>query len=166
VRSGFAFKNYLYNPMKNCGWSIVLVMLMGACLEDAECLRTADNSVVISFKKLADGTTDTLYVYKIAGSGADSIFYEDKPTDLRDTLTSATLTVNPFESETLYTFYFEAEQKTLKLGYKTEASFISEECGAELVHYDLQVLETQFDSVRVTFNRLTTSKQTNIEIYH
>jgi hypothetical protein len=56
--------------------------------------------------------------------------------------------------------------KSLKVGYKTQTRFISEECGSEQVLYDLSILETDFDSVRIVNNRLTTSKTTNVEIFN
>jgi hypothetical protein len=153
--------------MKNWLWIIFLTVMAFSCLEDPECIRNGDTALVINFKKLSDGKADTVVLYKIAAGAADSIFYQQTPVDIRDTLNgSALLSVNPFANETLFTFYFESEEKILRVGYKTEARFISDECGSEQLQYDLEILETQFDSVRVVNKRLSTSRSTNIEIYN
>lgn len=163
---GFVFKNYLYNPMKNWFWIGLISVLLGACLDDPECLRKSDTALVISFKKIADGKADTLIFYNISAAGSDSIFYKDQPEDVRDTLASVLLAVNPYLDETTYTFQFEGEQVLLKVGYKSRTKFISEDCGSEQLLYDLKILETQFDSVRIVNPVLTTARQPNIEIYH
>lgn len=143
---------------------IFLGLMAFACLEEPDCLRSGDSLLVINFKKLSDGKADTVAVYKIVGEGADSVFYLQQPVDALDLISKPNVRVNPFANETLFTFYFETGEKTLRIGYKTEAQFISEECGSEQVYYDLAIIETQFDSVRVVNNRLSTSGATNIEI--
>lgn len=146
-------------------WIIVVAVVAGSCLDDADCLRTGDDALVINFKRL-DGRNDTLVFYNIAAEGTDSIFYKTAEPDERDTLHTVTLAVNPFEDETLFTFYFETETKTLRVGYKNEVRFVSEDCGTERVQHNLKILETGFDSVRVVNSVLSTSRTTNIEIYH
>jgi hypothetical protein len=151
--------------VKNWVWIIFSIILISSCLDDGDCLRSGDPALVISFKNLSTGSADSLVFYNIAAEGADSVFYQDDP-DVRDTLGTVTIAVNPFENETLFTFFLEAEQKTLRVGYKNEIRFISEECGSERVQYDLKVLETGFDSVRVVNPVLTKKRSTNIEIYN
>jgi len=122
---------------------------------------------MISFIKLSDGEADTVVLYNVTAAGADSIFYKSSEPDELDTLNgSALLAVNPYAEETLFTFLFETEEKTLKVGYKNEIRFISQDCGSERVQYNLTVLETQFDSVRVVNEVLSISRSTNIEIYN
>ncbi len=153
--------------MKNWSWIFFVLLIVSACLDDADCLRSADNALVISFKKLSDGKADTVILYNISALGADSIFYKSSEPDELDTLNgSALLAVNPYATETLFTFSFDGEDKTLKVGYKNETRFVSEECGSERVQYNLTILETQFDSVRVVNRLLSTSRTTNIEIYN
>lgn len=151
--------------MKNRWWIILVLLMSGSCLDETDCLPTGDTALIISFKKLADGTADEFVFYNIEAEGSDSIFYKTEP-ELRDTLSAATVAVNPFVQETLFTFILEAEEKTLRVGYKNEVRYISEECGSDRVQYDLKVLETQFDSVRVVNNVLSKSRTTNIEIYN
>jgi hypothetical protein len=151
--------------MKNWFWIGLVLVVAGSCLDEPECLRTSDSTLYVSFTRLSDGKPDTLIVYNIS-SGADSIFYMTNH-DKLDTLEGkATLAVNPFANETFFTFSYEMGTKSLKVGYKTQTRFISEECGSEQVLYDLSILETDFDSVRIVNNRLTTSKTTNVEIFN
>jgi hypothetical protein len=151
--------------MKGWYWIILLSVTVGACLDDPECLRKADTALVINFKKIANGKADTLVFYNISAIGSDSVFYKDQPEDLRDTLTSVLLAVNPYLQETTFALQLEGEQVLLKVGYKSRTKFISEDCGSEQLLYDLKILETQFDSVRIVNPVLTTARKTNIEIY-
>jgi hypothetical protein len=143
-------------------------MVVSACVDEPDCVRTGDNALIISFKKRLDGSTDTVILYNISAVGADSIFYKSSEPDELDTLNgSALLSVNPYSEETLFTFLFRfGVEKTLKVGYKSETRFISDECGSDRVQYNLTILETQFDSVRVVNNQLSTNRTTNIEIYN
>ena len=147
--------------MRNWWWMLFMVGLATACLEDAECVKSGDTALVIKFKKLSDGKADTLFVVNVTAMGTDSVFYTSKQLN-----GSAVLSVNPYAGETEFTFVFEAEQKTLKVGYRNEVRFVSEECGTDRVQVDLKILETQFDSVRVVQPVLTKDRNTNIEIFN
>lgn len=157
----------IFTIVKNwCGVIFVLIMV-SSCLDDPDCLRTADTALVISFIRLSDHKPDTVILYHVTGEGADSVFYKSsaEPDKLDTLVGSATLAVNPFADETLFTFVYETGEKLLKVGYKNETRFISEECGSEQTQYGLTILECQFDSIRVVNNHLSTSRTTNIEIY-
>ncbi len=158
----------IFTAMKNWCWIFFVLLIVSSCLDDADCLRKADTALKISFKKLSDGTADTVILYNIYAAGTDSVFYKSSEPDKLDTLNgSAILAVNPYAEETLFTFLFEGDNtKTLKVGYKNETRFVSEACGSERVQINLTILETQFDSVRVVNNLLSTSTTTNIEIYN
>lgn len=145
-----------------------MVVIVSSCLDDPDCVRTADTALVISFKRLSDSAVDTVILYNIGAAGTDSIFYKSTEPDELDTLIgSALLSVNPYAEETLFTFLFPAGvERTLKVGYKSQSRFISEECGSERNQFDLTILETQFDSVRVVNPVLSTSRSPNIEIFN
>jgi len=144
-----------------------VIALASSCLDSAECIKNGDTALVISFKKLSDGKADTVYFYNVAAEGSDSVFYKSSEPDEIDTLNgSAIVAVNPYAEETLFTFLYEMQTVTLKVGYKNEIRFISEECGSDRVQTNLTILETQFDSVRVVNHVLTKNRTTNIEIYN
>ena len=158
--------------MQRACWVLIifLIVLGGSCLDNDICLRGADNALVIEFKKLSDGLSDTVTFMNIEAEGTNAVFYLDNPVDKMDTLIvdeTAIVTVNPYAGETLFTFNnFRGDTLTLKVGYKTEVRFVSEECGSERLQYNLKILETTFDSVRVVSNTLNKGQSTNIEIYN
>ena len=144
-----------------------MLIIVSSCLDDPDCVRTADTALVISFKRLSDNKADTAIVYNISAAGTDSIFYKTEPDELDTLIGTALLSVNPYAEETLFTFFFRAGvERTLRVGYKSQAKFISEECGSERNQFDLTILETQFDSVRVVNPVLSTSRTPNIEIFN
>lgn len=153
--------------MKNWCWILFVMIIVSSCLDDPDCVRTADTALVINFKRLSDNKADTVILYSISAVGTDSIFYKSTEPDELDTLNgSALLSVNPYADETLFKFLFPLEQKTLRVGYKSVTRFISEECGSERNQYDLTILETQFDSVRVVNPALSANRTPNIEIFN
>ena len=162
------YSKTIFTAVKNWCWIVIVLTILSSCLDSPECLRSADNSLKIKFTRLSDSKPDTVILFRIVATGADSIFYKSsvEPDEL-DTLNgTALLSVNPFADETLFTFVFDGDEKILKVGYKNEIRFVSEECGSERTQYDLKILETQFDSVRVVTNRLSKNSQTNIEIFN
>ncbi|HET9052757.1 MAG TPA: DUF6452 family protein [Cyclobacteriaceae bacterium] len=157
--------------MQKACWVLIifLVVVGGSCLDNDVCLRGADNALIIEFKKLADGLSDTVTFLHVSATGTDSVFYKNNP-DLMDTLFAGeklTVAINPYADTTFFTFNdFRGQTKILNVGYKTEVRFVSEECGSERLQYDLRIRQTTFDSVRVVRNSLNKGQSTNIEIYH
>lgn len=158
----------IFTVVKNWCWIIVMLAVLGSCLDSPECLRSGDNALKIKFTRLSDNKPDTVILFHISATGADSVFYKSslEPDELDTLRGTALLSVNPFADETLFTFVFDGDEKVLKVGYRNEMRFVSEECGTELTQYELKILETQFDSVRVVANRLSKSNETNIEIFN
>ena len=138
---------------------------MFSCLDQPDCIRTSDTALVIDFRKILTGERDTVIIFQITAAGADSIFYS--PGNVPDTLrgVSAILSINPFDVETLYTFYLPGLERTLRVGYNKEARFIYEDCGSEIFYSSLYIIETEFDSVRIVNNELTKNRLVNIEIF-
>lgn len=157
--------------MQRACWVLIIFLLVlgGSCLDNGICLRGADNALVIEFKKFVEGipVTDTVTFLNIEAEGTDAVFYLEDP-DVTDTLRSkVVVTINPYATETLFTFNdFKGVTKTLRVGYKTEVRFVSEECGSERLQYDLKVLETSFNTVNVIRRNLDKGRSTNIEIFN
>lgn len=150
--------------MKNAFWLLLLPLF--SCLDQPDCLRTSDTALVVSFRKLEGGARDTVVLYQVIALGADSIFYS--PGNVPDTLrgVNALLAVDPFSTETSFTFYFHENEKELRVGYNREMRFVSDECGSELFLSSLEILSTTFDSVRVVNRQLSKSRTVNIEIFN
>jgi hypothetical protein len=157
--------------MQRACWVLIIFLLVlgGSCLDNDICLRGADNALVIEFKKIVDeeDVRDTVTFLNIEAEGTNAVFYLQDP-DVRDTITSkVVVTLNPYAEETTFTFNdFKGLTKTLRVGYKTEVKFVSEECGSERLQYDLKVLETSFNTVNVVRKNLDKGRFTNIEIFN
>lgn len=148
-------------------WVLLIFVLLGSCLDNDVCLRGADNTLIFGFIKLSDGKADTVALYNIAATGVDSVFYKESGTDTINILPKqAQVTVNPYSDTTQFIFQYPNEVKTITVGYQTEVRFVSEDCGSERLQYDLKILSTDFDSVRVVRNNLNKGKSINIEIYN
>lgn len=163
--------------LKWCGVLLIFVVLT-SCLDNDICLRGSDNALVINFKRLSDGLTDTVTLQNIHSNGTNAYYYLNTP-DVVDTIPykgssgisaiskDVIVLVNPYANQSQFTFNnFRGDTLTLTVGYKTEVRFVSEECGSERLQYDLKIIETSFDSVRVVQRNLNRGRSTNIEIYH
>ncbi|MEX2232026.1 MAG: DUF6452 family protein [Cyclobacteriaceae bacterium] len=128
--------------VKSSAWFLVLFLLTTACLDEPECFNLNNNIIGISFKKLADSSIDTAEFTLIGTIEPPLIF-------IGDTVSRITLPLNYFVDET--TFFFESPDtlRILRLGYVSQAQFVSEDCGEKFVLSTLRVLEHSFDSVRL-----------------
>ena len=144
--------------MKRFLWSTFIFLILGSCLEEPECVNMNNGLLNISFKKMFDGKTDTVVFVGIQPLNSDSIFY---PYSLA---TAVTLPLNPYTSETQYSFLsIYQKNEFLKMNYDTEIQVVSEECGARYVFSELDFLDNNFDSVKVVTTNLPGSP--NLEVY-
>lgn len=130
--------------MRRSAWFLVFMLITAACLDEPDCFHLNNDLVGISFKKLSDSKTDTVYLSRTGTETPSLVFYADT------VLSRITFPLNYFENET--TFLFEDTSLTvrrLRIGYKSQAQFVSENCGEKFVLTDLRVLEHSFDSVRL-----------------
>ena len=125
-------------------WFLVFLIVTAACLDEPDCYSLNNDIIGISFKKLADRTADTLAITAIATLEPPLIFYAGDTT-----LSSIALPLNYVEDETAYVFQGPETTHFLRLGYISQAQFVSENCGERFVLSRLRVLEHSFDSVRV-----------------
>jgi hypothetical protein len=120
------------------------MLMTAACLDEPDCFHLNNDLVGISFKKLADSRADTVYILRTGTAEPALVFYADT------IVSRLTFPLNYFENET--TFLFEDSTQTvrrLRVGYTSQAQFVSENCGEKFVLTDLRVLEHSFDSVRL-----------------
>jgi hypothetical protein len=155
---------YLYarnfEMVKSSAWFLFFLMLAAACLDEPDCFHLNNDFIGITFKKLADSRIDTVGYALIGTVQPPLIFYGDTA------ISRLTLPLNYFEDET--TFFFESEDtvRVLRLGYISQAQFVSENCGEKFVLSRLRVLEHSFDSVRLVRDVPTAEVgATHIEIF-
>jgi hypothetical protein len=128
-------------------WFVVIALITVACLDEPDCFSLNNYIVGISFKKLSNSRADT-----VAFTGIGTIEPPIRFSD--DTLISRmALPLNYFEDET--SFFFTTADRThiLRLGYTSQAQFVSENCGERFVLSQLRVLSHSFDSVRLVTDR-------------
>ncbi|HEX6891344.1 MAG TPA: DUF6452 family protein [Chryseolinea sp.] len=148
--------------MKKTGRLTFILIIAVSCLNEPDCYQLNNDTVVIDFKIIGGGG-DVVQLIGVQSPESDVIFYGDT------TVSSIPLPLNPKMEETIYTFQGADGGNTLQFGYKRQVQFVSEECGERYYFQDLNVLEHDFDSVRIV-NSIPAptplpSGAKNIEIY-
>ena len=118
--------------------------MTAACLDEPDCYLLNNQIIGISFKKLENSSTDTVSITAIATVSPPVLFFGGDTT-----LSRLFLPLNYFQDETAYLFENADGIDTLRLGYISQAQFVSENCGEKFVLSELKVLEHTFDSLRL-----------------
>ncbi len=123
-------------------WLIFLLVVAVSCLDEPDCYLLNNHIMGIAFKKIETGGADTVAIAGIAP------FPEIVTRDTVNT-TRVFLPLNYFQEET--TLFIKDLETTnfLRVGYRSQAQFVSEKCGEKFVLTGLTVLEHSFDSVRL-----------------
>ena len=161
---GFPIILYLYarkfTMVKRSAWLLVFTLIAAACLNEPDCFNLNNEVVGISFKKLEDSSTDTASFVAYGTQQPPLLF------GLDTAVSRINLPLNYFEDETAYFFETSDAFHLLRLGYISQAQFVSENCGEKFVLSRLRILETSFDSVRLVRDTPTSQGGTvHIEIY-
>jgi hypothetical protein len=158
--------------------SLFILLLALSCLEEPECIGLNNNILGLSFRALNEEATDsvsfdrlflngTKYLYMTTATGIAYVPFTDADSDTTIILSSMIVPLNPFSQETTLVFGFGDDSDTLKLSYKSQAQFVSEDCGERYVLSELTAeSDGALDSVRIISNRpgTTTASAKNIEI--
>jgi len=175
MRGKFSEKYLLADPLgdvaKNyiCGLKIgqvrfvfFLLMLMGlgACLEQGDCLVTNTTLAKVKLKSVKTNA-DTTIAFASVAIGDDVLLYENQ------SLNNLVLPVNPAADSTLYVFEYGERKDTLVLRYRNETVVLSPDCGAFVFQRDLRASKNKVgvDSVRWLNNQLLKSVTVNAEIF-
>ena len=156
---------YLYagklTMIRKRSWLFILVVITAAaCLDEPDCFNLNNDVIGISFRKLEDSTADTVALVALGTEEPPLLF------GLDTALSRVNLPLNYFKDETTFFFETEAAVHLLRLGYVSQAQFVSENCGEKFVLSRLRVLETSFDSVRLITDTPTSQGGTvHIEIF-
>ena len=131
-----------------------------ACLDEPDCFNLNNDLIGISFKKLEGSVADTVSLSLMGTTEPPLVF-------LADTAVSRiVLPLNYFQDEMTFFFDNEAGENLLRLGYTSQAQFVSENCGEKFVLSKLRVLEHSFDSVRLVSDVPSSDAgRIHIEIY-
>jgi hypothetical protein len=147
--------------IKKSGWFLIFVLMTASCLDEPECFSLNNNIVGISFKKMTNRQSDTVYVSSLQAVGTDSIF--EKLTALN----GVDVPLNYFKDTTDFIFTNHDGIYDLRLTYDSKAQFVSEDCGERYVIDNLHAISTTFDSIRILNSSPKRSLQsgTTLELY-
>lgn len=137
---------------------MILGLLATACLEEPDCYQLNNEVIGIAFKKLEDSSADTV------GFQLRTV---EPPLVFPDTTVSRLfLRLNYFADEITFVFAQESSTDTLQLTYRSQAQFVSEDCGEKFVLSKLRVGHHSFDSVRLVIETPTQNGSVvNLEIF-
>lgn len=134
-------------------------MALGAsCLDEPDCYKLINNIVGVTYRVMGSGANARLTVDSVITDGVDSAFLQDfaGPTFI--------LPLNMQTNEMTYTF--QGLDKSMTIGYTVRPQFVSEGCTPRFVFEALEVIDHNFDSVRVVNSFPgTDNKAKNIEIF-
>jgi hypothetical protein len=153
----------------------LLIILAFSCLEEPECIGLNNNVVGISFinldKEASDSVSfDSLFIdaRKVIYIAKDPVTFTADDADTTIILSTMTLPLNYFQQQTRFVFGFGDNMDTLTLNYKSQAQFVSEDCGERYVISELTADGTGIlDSIRVISGKPGTSTISvkNLQIY-
>ena len=128
--------------MRKTGLFTFMLIIAVSCLNEPDCYQLNNNTVVIFFKIIGGGD-DAVQLISVQSPDTDSVFAASSSSKI-------VLPLNPKTEETLYTLQGTDVTNTLLFGYKRQVQFVSEACGERYYFQELNVLNHDFDSVRVT----------------
>ena len=137
-----------------------MLFVTAACLDEPDCYNLNNYVIGVSFKKIEDSTTDTVSVSAFGTIEPPLLFLTDT------SFSRLNLPLNYFQDETAFFFEDPETTRILRLGYTSQAQFVSENCGEKFVLSKLRVLEHSFDSVRLIIDVPTAQAGTiHLEIF-
>jgi hypothetical protein len=146
--------------MRGVIWLFFLFAVAVSCLQEPDCLGTQNNIVGITFKTTESGVAVTQVI--------DTIIVHGFPELNSSTITASkiTLPVNLFSGLTTYTIGIDNTSYLLILEYRSQSTFVSEDCGVRIDLSALEVYEHSFDSVSVINTTPgTDGEANNIEVF-
>ncbi|MGE0590444.1 MAG: hypothetical protein AB7O48_17825 [Cyclobacteriaceae bacterium] len=138
---------------------IVSATLLTSCFENPDCIGLKNDLVGISFKKLFDGQADSIQLVGLTVSGSDSMF-------LPSTFSSVVVPLNTAERQQSVEIRLVRGDYQMSLAYQVQTQFESVDCGPRFLFSNLELLQHNFDSVRVTNGTpFSGDIVTNIEVF-
>jgi hypothetical protein len=135
-----------------------MLILSGACLDQPDCFNLTNNSLTISFRKIADGALDTLFTPQLRIVGLDTVI------NAINNNTAIKLPVNFTATGMSLSLSHLEKQPLIDINYTVQPQFVSEECGPRFFLSNLTATSASGDSVRV-INSTLGSGSSNINLY-
>ncbi len=139
---------------------LLMLIGLGACLEQGDCLVTNTTLTQVKLKSANTGA-DTTIVFAAVSIANDVLLYENR------SLNNLVLPVNPAADSIFYVFEYGDREDTLVLRYRNETVVLSPDCGAFVFQKDLLESKNNVgaDSVRWLNRQLLKSVTVNAEIF-
>ena len=122
---------------------LICTLIVSAC-DDPDCIYQGGTSIKIGFYSDQDGKSQNVRINRLEIAGSDSILVEAQVE-----VNSVVLPINPTSNSIRVYFDTEYGFDTLEIGYSRNTHFISEDCGVETRYGGLNLIRSDFDSVRV-----------------
>ncbi|MEM7109596.1 MAG: DUF6452 family protein [Bacteroidota bacterium] len=132
-----------------------------SCQDEADCLRITTDFANLRFYKIEDNEPDTVDLSMLKPLGSDSVLLADTTVS-----SSIRLPINPNAESTGFAFETEFGIDTLMLSYGTSTRLIAEDCGIEVIIFELEAVRNDFDSIRIVNDILIEDINEDIRIYN
>jgi hypothetical protein len=143
---------------------LFIVVMAVACTNDELCIGKGTNEIKLSFVESGSNPeAESLITFDSIGVSGEPIAY---PSFADTTLAALNLQVDPDSTETRFVFITSDRTDTLDLTYRVVPSFISVQCGPELLFSKLDTLNHTFDSLVIVQDIFDSEVETNIKIYY
>ncbi|MEM6524068.1 MAG: DUF6452 family protein [Bacteroidota bacterium] len=140
---------------------VIVLLTFTSCQDEADCISVTTDFANLQFYKIQDNELDTVDFISLKPLLSDSILLAD--TTINGTIQ---LPINPNTESTAYAFETEFGLDTLILGYNTSTRLIAEDCGIEVIIFELKELRNDFDSIRIVNDVLIEDINEDIRIYN
>jgi hypothetical protein len=127
------------------GISLVFFLcgMLGACVNEPDCLDLRITNVQFAFRKMFDGRADTVFIAGVEIIGKDTILFQNRIT------TGLILPLDPFTDGTAYRLFQPAGINEISLSHNRRLQLITEDCGERILIEGVDLSATTLDSVRV-----------------
>jgi len=143
---------------------LFIVILVAACTNDELCIGKGINEIKLSFVESGSDPESVISItFDSIGVSGNPVAY---PSYADTTLSVLTLEVDPDSTVTRFVFITSDRTDTLDLSYRVRPSFISVQCGPELLFSKLDTLGHTFDSLVIVQDIFDSEIDTNIKIYY
>ncbi len=139
---GIVYLCPLFVPnVRKSSWILCLCVLSISCLDQPDCYNLTNNSIGISFRKMYDGTLDSVVMVDSRIVGLDSSFIS--------TLSGVTFGIDYTSTEQKMELKDVEGTRLISLGYTVQKQFVSDVCTPRFFISNLQNLPESSDSVKV-----------------
>lgn len=122
---------------------LTIIAFLAGC-DEPDCIRTGGVRIGLGFYDLQEGGSALIRINSLQVLGSDSILFDGVPD-----VSTLILPINPMSDTITVFFDTELGSDTLIIGYQKTVRLISEDCGTEVIYNGINIIRSDFDSIRV-----------------